>query len=220
LHTCSSANLTTARDPRTSIIQPLMTTSSASAASAAASKQAEEVELHIQQACTRVFGLINEGNVRQVLEGTLELKRLLRQHPSHPLPHYVHVRIAHKMALEQTQSGSIKQPFDECYKRAAAAARVACPHSIVIRLLFAEVCFDTLQSLRDTPENENWWACCDSASPANRPTPTSAAADFKHATVGRRSLTPHFCSLPTLSHACFQRLNKLKHDKLNCRSQR
>jgi hypothetical protein len=39
------------------------------------------------------------------------------------------------------QAASVKEQFKECSDRAAAAL-TACPDSLVLRLLFAEVCYD------------------------------------------------------------------------------
>jgi len=159
----------------------------AAASAAAMSKEAErarqvlEAEVHIQKACARAFKLYNEGNVQA---GTQAVERLLRQQPSHTLPHYMHVRIAHKAALEMRLSDTLQQPFDECLKRVAAAL-VACPHSLIIRLLSAEVCFDTLRSPRANTGDEHWWACCDSTSPDNVLTPAIAWIAFNDAKVGQ-----------------------------------
>lgn len=100
--------------------------------------RARDEELRLE--CAKVFGYYKEGNVK--LQGTKVLERLFRQHPSHPLPHYTYVRISHKMALEPPrQEESLRKLFRKCHERAAAALN-ACPDSLVIRLLFAEVCFD------------------------------------------------------------------------------
>ena len=123
-------------------------------------------------ACAVAFSYYKKGNVKQ---GTKELERLLKLHPAHPLPHYAYVRMAHKMALEQSQEASLKRQFKACHDRAEAALS-ACPNSLVLRLLFAQVHLDDpFLELREGVSTLQ--AAC---APAHRPAPTAeASADLE-----------------------------------------
>ena len=122
--------------------------------------------------CAVAFSCYKKGNVKQ---GTKELERLLKLDPAHPLPHYAYVRMAHKMALEQSQEAILKRQFKACHDRAEAALS-ACPNSLVVRLLFAQVHLDDpFLELREGVRTLQ--AAC---APAHRPTPTAeASTDLK-----------------------------------------
>ena len=123
--------------------------------------------------CTKAFGSYKKGNVKA---GTKEVEKLLKLHLKHPLPHYAHVRISHKMALEQKQEASLKKQFKECHDRAAAALK-ACPDSLLIKLLFAQVCYDNPFLTEDQRG-----AMKDATGAAHRPAAgAGASADLKHA---------------------------------------
>ena len=69
------------------------------------------------------------------------MERLIKKYPGHPLPHIGHVRISHKLALEQRTLKNVTRLFKECHERASAAVD-ACPDSILVKLMFVEVVYD------------------------------------------------------------------------------
>jgi len=103
---------------------------------AAEAQAARDEEL--RRECAKAFDLYKKGNVTR---GSDLLLKLLARHPRHPLLHYAHGRLAHKRAMEQRQLEDLMKHFDECCDRAEAGIK-ACPHSLIIRLLYTQVCYD------------------------------------------------------------------------------
>lgn len=141
--------------------------SDAPSADDAAAQKARDKELRLE--CAKAFGYYNKGNAKQ---GTKEVEKLLRAHPTHPLPHFVNVRIAHKMALHQRREASLRKQFKDCHERASAAL-AACPDSLVVRLMFAEVVYDN-----PFPSDEDMAVLRSVSSPENLPT-SGLSADLK-----------------------------------------
>mgnify|MGYP001982171948 CR=1 FL=1 len=142
-------------------------------ADAAAAQKAKEKEIRLE--CAKAFACYKKGNVRQ---GGKDLEKLLKAHPNHPLPHYAYVRISHKVALGTSAANRkfLEKAFKETRDRAKAAL-VACPDSLVIRLLFAQVVMDT-----PLPPTDDHVALRAAIDDAHVPTEgTAAPADFKHA---------------------------------------
>jgi len=88
--------------------------------------------------CATAFACYNEGNVKQA---TQLLEKLLARHPAHPLLHYAHTRLAHRLFLEQRQLAGINKQFEECGTR-AEAARNTCPGSLLRPLLAVQILYD------------------------------------------------------------------------------
>ena len=106
------------------------------ATSAAAAQVARDEELRGE--CAKAFEYYKKGNLTRATE---LLKKLLARHPAHPLLHYAYMRLAHMPLLEQRQPAGIMKHMDECTDRVEAAI-VACPLSLLPRLLFTQVCYD------------------------------------------------------------------------------
>ena len=72
------------------------------------SKKVEGAFKELTLECAKAFGCYMKGNAKACTE---EVERLLKLHPKHPLPHYAHVRILHKVALELRQeAGAYNRP--------------------------------------------------------------------------------------------------------------
>jgi hypothetical protein len=89
--------------------------------------------------CAKAFEHYKRGNLTR---GTELLEKLLARHPAHPLLHYAYTRVAHMLLLEHRQPAGIAKQFEECNDRLTAAAE-ACPHSLLPRLIVAQVCYDS-----------------------------------------------------------------------------
>jgi len=104
--------------------------------SATADQTARDEELRGE--CAKAFELYKKGNLTR---GTEPLQTLLARHPAHPMLHYAYMRLAHMLLLEQRQPADILKHMDACSDRVEAAIR-ACPHSLLPRLLFDQLCCD------------------------------------------------------------------------------
>ena len=104
--------------------------------SAAAAQAARDEEL--REECAKAFEHYKKGNQTR---GTQLLQKLLARHPAHPLLHYAYMRLAHMLLLELRQPAGIMKQMDECSDRVEAAI-APCPHSLLPRLLFDQVCYD------------------------------------------------------------------------------
>jgi len=89
--------------------------------------------------CAKAFEHYKRGNLTR---GTELLEKLLARHPAHPLLHYAYTRVAHMLLLEHRQPAGIAKQFEECNDRLTSAAE-ACPHSLLPRLIVAQVCYDS-----------------------------------------------------------------------------
>jgi hypothetical protein len=88
--------------------------------------------------CAKAFEYYKKGELKR---GTELLQKLLARQPGHPLPHCASVRMAHMLLMEQRQPVGIQKQIDECLKLAGVAF-TACPGSLLLRLLLAQVCCD------------------------------------------------------------------------------
>jgi len=105
--------------------------------SAAAAQAAGDEELRGE--CAKAFAHYKNGNLKV---GTDLLQKLLARHPAHPLLHFAYMRLAHmQLLLEQRLPLSIMKLMDECGNR-ATAARKACPESLLLYLLVAQMFYD------------------------------------------------------------------------------
>jgi hypothetical protein len=95
-------------------------------------------EVRLRGECATAFACYNTGNVKQA---TQLLEKLLARHPSHPVLHFAHVRLAHRLFLEQRQLAGVNKHFEECGTR-AEAARNTCPGSLLRHLLAVQILYD------------------------------------------------------------------------------
>jgi hypothetical protein len=89
--------------------------------SAAPEQAARDEELRGE--CAKAFAHYKQGNRTR---GTQLLQKLLARHPAHPLLHYAHARLSHKLALEQRTLDSLVEHFVDS-RQLAAWAVMACP---------------------------------------------------------------------------------------------
>lgn len=106
--------------------------------SASPADAAKALDKEVRAECEKAFGYFKKGNAKQC---TKEMERLIKKYPGHPLPHIGHVRISHKLALEQRTLRNVTRLFKECHERVSAAVD-ACPDSILVKLMFVEVVYD------------------------------------------------------------------------------
>ena len=125
----------------------------ASVASDKAAKSAADKELRAE--CAKAFSYYRKGNETRAVK---ELERLVKSHPAHPFPRFALVRLAHTCALEQRQESTVLKRFKEAAEKARAAID-ACPDSLILRLLYSQVCVDSPAQddavLRGLEENAN-----------------------------------------------------------------
>jgi len=107
--------------------------------SAPAAQAARDEEL-LRGECATAFEHYKAGNLTQA---TALLQKLLARHPAHPLLHFSHMQLAHMLLLEPRHTAGIMQHYAESHVRADASLDInACPHSLLLRLLYAQVCYD------------------------------------------------------------------------------
>ena len=106
--------------------------------SASPADAAKALDKEVRAECEKAFGYFKKGNAKQC---TKEMERLIKKYPGHPLPHIGHVRISHKLALEQRTLKNVTRLFKESHERVSAALD-ACPDSILVKLMFVEVVYD------------------------------------------------------------------------------
>jgi len=104
-----------------------------------ASRGADAKERALRAECLKCYEIFTKKGA--LARATKELDKLVDANPKHPLVRYARARLAHRDALDQTRPEMVEKKFKEA-KKAANAATVACPNSIILKTMFSQMCLD------------------------------------------------------------------------------